>query len=59
VLLYSSITLNGVTTPINMTFAPRSLSPSWYGVTVDYQMDMDKNAAANTTYLDNLTLTYW
>jgi hypothetical protein len=59
VLLYSSVTLNGVTTPINMTFAPRSLSPNWYGVTVDYQMDMDKYASANTTYLDNLSLTYW
>jgi hypothetical protein len=32
---------------------------SWYGVTVTYQMDGNYEQSANTTYLDNLSLTYW
>jgi hypothetical protein len=58
-LLYQSITLNGVTTDINETFAPFTVPGSWYGVTVNYQMDGNYEQSANTTYLDNLSLTYW
>jgi len=58
-LLYQSITLNGVTSNINETYAPATAPASWYGITVNYQMDGNYNQAANTTYLDNLTLTYW
>ena len=58
-LLYSTITLNGVTSTINMTSQPYSVPASWYGITVDYQMDGNGAQAANTTYLDNLTFTYW
>jgi hypothetical protein len=58
-LLYKSITLNEVTAVINRTYPPQAVPSSWYGVTVNYQMDGDKTQAANTTYLDNLTLTYW
>ncbi len=58
-LLYHSITLNGVTTDINVTYNPNTVPSSWYGVTVNYQMDGDKYQDPNTTYLDNLTLTYW
>jgi len=58
-LLYSTITLNGVTSTINMTSAPYSIPASWYGITVNYQMDGNGAQAANTTYLDNLTFTYW
>jgi hypothetical protein len=58
-LLYQSITLNGVTANINETFAPFTVPSSWYGITVNYQMDGDYKQSANTTYLDNLSLTYW
>jgi hypothetical protein len=58
-LLYQSITLNGATANINETFAPFTVPSSWYGITVNYQMDGDYKQSANTTYLDNLSLTYW
>lgn len=58
-LLYKSVTLNGVTDDIYVTYLPQAVSKSWYGVTVNYQMDGDKWQDANTTYLDNLSLTYW
>ncbi|HEY1904164.1 MAG TPA: hypothetical protein VGG56_17170 [Terracidiphilus sp.] len=58
-LLYKSITLNGATANINKTYAPFKVSPDWYGITVNYQMDGDSKQAANTTYLNNLSLTYW
>jgi hypothetical protein len=58
-LLYQTITLNGVTSNINKTYAPFSVSSSWYGMTVNYQMDGNYKQAANTTYLDNFSLTYW
>jgi hypothetical protein len=58
-LLYKSVALNGVTYPLNMTYPPKKVSSSWYGITVNYQMDGDKTQAANTTYLDNVSLTYW
>ena len=58
-LLYKSITLNGVTKEINVTYNPTRVPTSWYGVTVNYQMDGDKFQDPNTTYVDNLTLAYW
>jgi hypothetical protein len=58
-LLYQSITLNGVTANINKTYAPFTVAPSWYGITVNFQMDGNYEQSANTTYLDNLSLTYW
>lgn len=58
-LLYKSITLNGVTANINKTYAPFSVPASWWGVTVNYQMDGNYSQSANTTYLDNFSLTYW
>jgi hypothetical protein len=58
-LLYKSITLNGVTSNLNVTYPPQKVSSTWYGITVNYQMDGDKYQDTNTTYLDNLTLTYW
>lgn len=57
-LLYDSITLNGVTANINSTYPPSSVPGSWWGITVNYQMDGNYKQAANTTYLDNLSLTY-
>jgi hypothetical protein len=58
-LLYQSITLNGKTTPINKYYAPGHSPESWWGITVNYQMDGNSKQTAYTTYLDNFTFTYW
>jgi hypothetical protein len=58
-LLYQSITLNGSTATINATSSPFTVPSSWYGITVNYQMDGNSTQSSNTTYLDNLSLTYW
>jgi len=58
-LLYQSITLNGVTATLDKTYPPFAVPASWYGVTVNYQMDGDYKPSPNTTYLDNFSLTYW
>lgn len=58
-LLYQSITMNGVTVNINRTMPPFGVPNGWYGLTVNYQMDGNYRQAANTTYLDNFSLTYW
>ena len=58
-LLFQSITLNGVTSNINRTYPPGSAPGSWWGVTVNFQMDGDVNQSAYTTFLDNFTLSYW
>lgn len=58
-LLYQSITMNSVTYTLNKTYAPFSVPTSWWGVTLNYQMDGNSQMAANTTYVDNLSLTYW
>lgn len=58
-LLYQTISVNGTTYTLNKTMAPFSVPSEWYGVTVNYQMDGDYKMSSNTTYLDNLNLTYW
>jgi hypothetical protein len=58
-LLFQSITLNGVTSNINRTYSPGSAPGSWWGVTVNFQMDGDVHQSAYTTFLDNFTLSYW
>jgi hypothetical protein len=58
-LLFESITLNGNTANINKSYAPGSAPATWWGITVNYQMDGDYTQSGNTTYLDNFTLTYW
>jgi len=58
-VVYQSITLNGVTANINRTYPPFTVPVSWWGVTVNYQMDGNYKQASNTTYLDNFSLTYW
>lgn len=55
-LLFNTITLNGNTANINRTDTPTS-QPGWYGVTVNYQMDSDRNQTAYPVYLDKLTFT--
>ncbi len=58
-VIYQSITLNGVTASINKAYPPFTVPVSWWGVTVNYQMDGNYQQAANTTYLDNFSLNYW
>jgi hypothetical protein len=58
-VVYQSITLNGATANLNVTYPPFSVPVSWWGVTVNYQMDGNSVQAANRTYLDNVSLTYW
>ena len=58
-LLYQSIELNGTTYTLNKTYPPGTADSSWWGVTVNYQMDGDSTPDPNTTYLDNFTFTYW
>jgi hypothetical protein len=58
-VVYQSITLNGATANLNATYPPFSVPISWWGVTVNYQMDGNSTQAANTTYVDNFSLTYW
>ena len=58
-LLYKSITWNGKTITLNKTYAPFGIPSGWWGITVNYQMDGNYRETANTTYVDNLNLTYW
>jgi hypothetical protein len=56
-LLYQSITLNGQQYNVNTTYAPTSTS--WYGVTINYQMDGNSSQTPYNVYLDKLTFRYW
>lgn len=58
-ITYQSITINGLTYKVNWTVAPFQVPSSWWGVTVNYQMDGNYNMTTNTTYLDNFNLNYW
>ena len=58
-VIYQSITLNGVTAVLNTTYAPFYVPSSWYGVTVNYQMDGNSKQTTYTTYVDNFSLNYW
>jgi hypothetical protein len=58
-LLYQSITLNGVTSALNLYYPSGSVPSDWYGLTVNFQLDGNSQQAAYTVYADNLTLTYW
>lgn len=57
-LLYQSIELNGILYQLNKTYPPATADPTWWGVTLNYQMDGNASETPNTTYLDNLSLTY-
>lgn len=56
-LVFESISLNGVSTPINYTTSPTATT--WYGVTVNYQMDGNVQPVAYSVWLDNFNFTYW
>jgi hypothetical protein len=57
-LTYESITLNGQTSTLNWSFAHGSAPGSWYGVTLNYQMDGNVHQDSYNVYLDNLTISY-
>jgi len=57
-LLYQSITLNGTKYTLNSKYAPGTANKSWWGLTVNYQLDGNINQADYTTYLDDFNLTY-
>lgn len=56
--LYKSITLNGTTYALNVEYPPATAPPGWWGLSANYQMDSDSQGSLNTTYLDNLSVTY-
>ncbi len=56
-LHYVSITYNGVTHYVNKYMTPKG--SSWYGLSVDFQMDGDSAQHAYATWLDKVNLTYW
>ena len=58
-LTYQTLTVNGKTYNINVTVAPFRVPSNWYGMTVNYQMDGDRNQAAYTTMLENFNVAYW
>ena len=55
-LLFQSITLNGQTATLNRYDTPTP--SSWYGVTINYQIDGNRNQQPYTVFLDNLNFTY-
>lgn len=57
--VYQSIDLDGMNYALNISYSPRTGPSSWWGVTVNYQMDGDSTPDSNTTYLDNFSLAYW
>lgn len=57
-LLYESISLNGVTSQVNDTYAPGAAPSNWYGITINYQMDGNYQQSAYSVYLDDLTFWY-
>jgi hypothetical protein len=58
-IFYQSITLNGVTTPINKYYGKNSAPSGWYGITLNFQMDGNYKQEPYTVYLDKLNFTYW
>ena len=58
-LLYQSIGLDGAVYTLNKTYPPGTAPSTWYGLNLNYQMDSSFSGAPVTTYVDNLTMTYW
>lgn len=58
-LIYESITLDGTTYPLNIASPSISSPNGWWGLAANYQIDGNQTLASNTTYLDNLSVTYW
>jgi len=58
-LLYQSITVNGVVHPVNVTVAPFAVPAGWWGMTINFQPDGDYAMHGYSTYLDRTNFTYW
>ena len=58
-VLFQSITLNGKTATINRAYSPTTAPSSWYGVTLNFQMDGNSTQSPYSVYLDKLNLNYW
>jgi len=56
-VLIQSITLNGVTNNLNI-YRPHGTAVGWYGVTVNWQIDGNKNQDPYSVYLDNFNFIY-
>ncbi len=56
-LHYVSITFNGVTHYVNKYMTPTNTS--WYGLSVDFQMDGDYAQHDYSTWLNKVNLSYW
>jgi hypothetical protein len=56
-LLFQSITLNGLTHNLNI-YRPHGTAVGWWGVTVNWQYDGNKNQDPYSVYLDNFNFTY-
>jgi hypothetical protein len=57
-LLFKSITLNDQKAVINRYDNPTP-KQNWYGVTINYQQDGDRNQAPYSIWLDKVNFTYW
>ncbi len=55
-LQFKSITLNGVTRTVNRFDHPSATT--WYGMTINYQMDGDSEQEPYTVYLDKVRFSY-
>lgn len=57
-LLYESISLNGITGTLNQYYDPGTAPSTWYGITINYQMDGNYEQSPYSIYLDELTFSY-
>ena len=57
-LLFKSITLNSKVATLNRTYNPGN-GHNWYGVTVNYQQDGNKNQTPYDVYIDRFNFSYW
>jgi hypothetical protein len=57
-LVFESITLNGKTNTLNVTRPHGTAGKTWWGVTINWQYDGNKNQDPYTVFLDNLNFTY-
>ncbi len=55
-LLFQSIELNGTKNTLNRYDTPTKTT--WYGITINYQIDGNKSQSPYTVYLDELNFTY-
>jgi hypothetical protein len=57
-LVFESITLNGKTNTLNVTRPHGTAGKDWWGVTINWQYDGNRNQDPYTVFIDNLNFTY-